>query len=251
LPSRLPRYGHVVTQPPSCEGVLALPSRLATYRDSVLASVRRVIAGALAGLAIVWRTPALRGATAVTVGLNLILSLGTATGLYRLRHDLNFSPTLIGFIFAGASAGAVLLALAAGSLRRRLGFAGALLVSVAVEAPVALGIGWATNSLVIGVCYALSSGASSLFSITTVSLRETITPAAFLGRVSAAAQTMGALVVPVGTFFGGALTQMIGASLTFTIMAGAFVALVLLALRGGLQRLDASKPAATPSEAFG
>lgn len=246
LPARLLPYGQVVTHPPSCEGVTALPARLTAYRDTLLAAIRRVTAAAFVGLLVVWRTPALRAATALTVGLNLILSLGTAAGLFRLRHDLNFSPTLIGFIFGGASAGAIILALAAGPLRRRLGVPGALLVAVAVEIPVALGIGWATNSVVIGVSYALSSGAGSLFSVTTISLRATITPAPFLGRVSAAAQTLGALVLPVGTFLGGVLTQMIGASLTYTIMAGALAALVLLALLGGLQRLDATKPAAVP-----
>jgi MFS family permease len=250
VPVRLPPYGPVVTHPPSCEGVVSLPTRLVGYRDTLLAALRRVIAGTFAGLLVVWRTPALRAATALTVGLNLILSLGTATGLFRLRHDLNFSPTLIGFILGGASAGAIVLALAAGPLRRRLGMPGALLLALAVEIPVALGIGWATSSAVLGVSYALSSGAGSLFSITTVSLRQTITPAPYLGRVSAAVQTIGALVLPIGTFLGGVLTQRIGASLTYTAMAGALAVLLLVAVLGGLRRLDATQPAVVPPEIF-
>jgi MFS family permease len=248
VPLRLPPYSPPVTHPPSCEGVgvISFPALLASYRASTLAAIRRVFAGAFAGLLIVWRTPSLRAATTLTVGLNLILSLGSAAGLFRLRHDLNFSPALIGLIFAGASAGAIVLSLAAGPLRHRLGVPGALLVALALEVPVALGIGWSTSSVALGVSYALASGAGSLFSITTVSLRGTITPAPFLGRVSAAVQTVGALALPVGTFLGGALTEMIGASLTYTIMAGALATLLLLALLAGLQRLDASAPAVIP-----
>ncbi len=249
VPARLPPYSHTVTHPPSCEGVVSLPATLASYRDSTLAAIRRVFAGAFAGLQTVWRTPSLRAATLLTVGLNLILSLGSAAGLFRLRHDLNYSPTLIGLIFASASAGAIVLSLLAGPLRHRLGVRGALLVAIALEVPVALGIGWSTSSVVLGVSYALGSGAGSLFSITTVSLRGTITPAPFLGRVSAAVQTIGALVLPVGMFLGGLLTQAIGATLTYTIMAGALAVLLLLALLGGLQRINASAPAAVPAGA--
>lgn len=230
---------------------LPLPDWLPIHRRSFGTALRRVTAATLAGLAVVWRTPALRGATALAIGLNVVLSLGTASGLFRLRHDLHFSPTIIGFMFAGASAGAIMLALAAGPLRRRLGFAGALLVAVAIQAPLALGIGWATNAWILAIAYALNSGASSLFAVTTVSLRETIIPEPLLGRVSAAVQMLGALAVPPGIFVGGLLTEHIGASLTYTIMAGALILLLLVALLAGLRRLDASAPAVTTTVSGG
>jgi hypothetical protein len=248
-PLRLPNLGHIIPRLPTYEDILCLPARLPGYGHSLAATIRQATRDTLAGLGIVWRTPSLRATTLLTVGLNLILSVGTATGLFRLRHDLHFSPTLIGFIFAGASAGAVLLSLLAGPLRRWLGVAGALLAAVAVEVPVALGIGWTTGSVVIGVCFALSSGAGALFGTTTISLRETITPEAYLARVSAAVQTLGALVVPIGAFVGGLLTDAIGASLTYSAMAGALLVLLLLALLAGLRRLNASAPAVVPEGA--
>lgn len=230
---------------------LPLPDWLPWPRRSLGAALRGVTAATLAGLVVVWRTPVLRVSTALAVGLNVMLSLGTVAGLFRLRHDLHFSPALIGLMFAGASAGAVLLALAAGPLRHRLGFAGALLAAVAIQAPLALAIGWATDAWAIGIAYALSSGASSLFSVTTVSLRETITPEALLGRVSAAVQMLGALAVPIGIFVGGLLTDRIGASLTYTVMASALVLLLVVSLLAGLRRLDASAPAVTGADTLG
>jgi hypothetical protein len=223
-----------------------LPAPRRRQPHSIFGALGDVLRATLTGVGIIWRTPVLRGATLLSIGLNLLLSLGSAAGLFRLKHDLSFSAMLIGFIFAGASAGAVALALAAGPLRRRLGFARALLLAVAIQAPLALGIGWVTNSVALGVCYAFSSGAGSLFSVTTISLRQTITPGALLGRVSAAVQTASALAITLGTFLGGLLTVALGASLTFTVMAGGLVLLVALAILGGVQRLDPRGPAAEP-----
>ncbi|GAC1450243.1 MAG: hypothetical protein PVSMB4_09010 [Ktedonobacterales bacterium] len=87
--------------------------------------------------------------------------------------------------------------------------------------------------------------------MTTVSLRETITPEALLGRVSAAVQMLGALAVPIGIFVGGLLTDRIGASLTYTVMAGALVLLLVVSLLAGLRRLDASAPAVTGADTLG
>jgi hypothetical protein len=59
-------------------------------------------------------------------------------------------------------------------------------------------------------------------------------------------QTASALAITLGTFLGGLLTVTVGASLTFTVMAGGLALLVALAILGGIQGLDPRGPAAEP-----
>lgn len=139
---------------------------------------------------------------------------------------------MIGAILAVGNAGALLGALATSRLQRRLGvgpamvgggtlFAGGYLLvpAATVTAPVAL----ATIGIFIATFGAM------VYSITQLTLRQSMAPARIQGRMNATMRTVSWGALPVGFFLGGILGQTLGVVPTIWIGAlGLLLALVPL-----------------------
>jgi hypothetical protein len=132
--------------------------------------------------------------------------------LYAVR-DLRLSPAGLGTTLAIANAGVLLGSLANGQVVRRLGVGPSLTWAAFGLGGTILLLPLATPGTampVLAVAMALAGLCASVFNINQISLRQSVTPAPMRGRMTATLRFVVWGVIPVGTFFGGALVGPLG-----------------------------------------
>ena len=131
--------------------------------------------------------------------------LQTAYIPYAIR-SLGFSTATVGMTLACYGGGMLVGALATSPLVARLPFGRAILVGpvagFAAAACMAATLVW-PSVVLAGMCFFLLGAGPMVWTITTTTLRQTITPNALLGRVSAVFLTVNAGARPVGAALGG------------------------------------------------
>jgi MFS family permease len=182
------------------------------------------------GLRVTFTHPVLRAFALAAASNNLAWQIVEVVLLIYATQVLRLDPLAIGALFSVGAIGAVLGALAAGSLGRRLGVgrtiaaamvlcgAGTLLVPLAAP-PSALG--WAT------LAFALFIGGfgNTISVVHVITVRQTITPDDLLGRMNASYRTLTYGAIPVGAMIGGVLGETIGLQATMAVGAvGVFLA---------------------------
>src|SRR5918999_231434 len=163
--------------------------------------------------------------------------------------EVGVSPALLGLIVASGGPGALLGALAAVPVARRLGvgptIVGAqVLTGIAcLAAPLAGGPIWIAAIVLAGGEFLLGL-ARTLFNITQLSLRQAITPDRLQGRVNATMRFMMWGVTPVGALAGGLLGSAIGLRQTLLLAAvGVLAAFAWVALSEVAHLRDQPAPA--------
>jgi MFS family permease len=147
----------------------------------------------------------------------------TAFVVYAIRV-LDFSPGLLGLIISTGAAGALVGSLLSRRLERRFGFGPACVGSMAVACVVPLlialpvGGGWATALALMSVFFVWGLGVA-VSNVLVVSIRQTITPDAMLGRMNASYRFFTYGAIPLGALLGGGLAGLIG--LRATLLVGA------------------------------
>ena len=125
------------------------------------------------------------------------------------KERLEASDTQVGLLYAAGSIGMIVLALAAGPLRRHLSFSKAVL-----SAPMLGGIlivllastRWYWTALVL---WASIWGLVVFFDINTNTLIQTVVPEHLLGRVRSAVSVLSWSAIPLGTLVGGVAIERI------------------------------------------
>ena len=152
----------------------------------------------LAGLRFLWATPVLRALT-LLLSVQTFVTLGvTDLLIFHLRHDLGQPPPVVGYVLTAASAGSLIAGLCVGRLRRRFGFAGCWIGSGVLAGVVVAALGYAQSAVLVGVLAAGFTGSITIGGTCSMSLRQEITPAPLLGRVTAAFWTSHYLLGPAG-----------------------------------------------------
>lgn len=187
--------------------LLAPLERLRATQHPVAPPSRLTMDEALAGLRWLWSTGVLRLMTLALAWTNLMSGIAVATLVLFAQEVLDLGPALYGALLTAGAAGGVLGGAAADRLLRRFGAGAVTLGCIAAKA----GAYWimALSGSVIGVGIALAMlGASTLpWSVASRSLRQRLTPAGLLGRVSAAHRSLNFGAIPVGMLFGGAIAS--------------------------------------------
>ncbi|MEU1805580.1 MFS transporter [Streptomyces sp. NPDC019937] len=160
----------------------------------------------LAGFVFLWRSPVLRWLTVLLTGVSL-LGLGmTDVFIYQIRERLGAGDRTVGVVMGVAGAGTVLAAVLIPVLRRTWGFGVCWLGSYTL-CGLALGMlsrsttVWATAVTVL--CYQFGM---ALAGISSMSLRQAVTPDHLLGRVTSAFWTLHNSLAPLGA---AALTALV------------------------------------------
>ncbi|MEU0842778.1 MFS transporter [Streptomyces sp. NPDC005962] len=152
----------------------------------------------LAGFVFLWRAPVLRWLTVLLTGVSL-LSLGmTDVFIYQIREGLDAGDRTVGVVMGVAGAGAVLAAVLIPVLRRTWGFGVCWLGSYTL-CGLALGM-LSRSTTVLGtavtvLCYQFGM---ALAGISSMSLRQAVTPDHLLGRVTSAFWTLHNSLAPLG-----------------------------------------------------
>ncbi|HLZ72569.1 MAG TPA: MFS transporter [Dehalococcoidia bacterium] len=188
------------------------------------------------GARTIWRQPLLRA----LAGVHMLLECGGriigAVILLYLSREAGFGAGAQGMIFAIGGLTALAGAAAAGRERWFGGLGRALTVAVLLRVAGIICVALTTSVSLLGVLLLVASQCISdpgyaFFEINAVSLRQTVTPAHLLGRVSATLRVLDFAAMLAGTALAGVLGQLIGLQGTLFVatgvVAGAALALML------------------------
>jgi MFS family permease len=119
------------------------------------------------------------------------------------KERLAATDSQVGILFAVGSFGAVVLALAAGPLRKRFAFSTVALGSLIVDGLLVVALAFTRSYWVAVPLWGLYSGVGILFNINTGSLRQAIVPGHMLGRIISIAAVLAWSAQPLGAMVGG------------------------------------------------
>ncbi len=202
------------------------------------------------GAALVWQHPLLRPVLLTAVAWNIAWFVLQAAYVPYAVHSLHLSAAQVGATLAAYGVGMVLGALAAAHVLRALSFGHAVVLGPVVSvlaaavmagtlwAPVAAGLALTTLS------FFLFGAGPIIWTITSTTLRQTVTPAAMLGRVTAIflAVNMGAR--PLGAALGGWLGANHGAQACLLLALLGFVLQAVFIAASAIRGLRALPAAA-------
>jgi MFS family permease len=191
-----------------------------------------LVAAVRSGFRFTFRNAYLRAIAGEAATYNLFeQTILTAFVVYAIRQ-LHFSAGLLGVVISTGAAGGLAGAFVSGRLERRFGFGrttvGSMVVGCVVPLLIAVPAGsrWATAGALMIVFFVWGAGIA-VSNVLVVSLRQTVTPDAMLGRMNASYRFFTFGAIPLGALLAGALAAMIG--LRGTLLAGALGLLLALA----------------------
>jgi len=207
-------------------------------------SNRNIFQSIKEGLSIILNEPLFKAITFSTAVLNFCGSAFGAVYILYLVNFLEMSPPFLGFILGLGSAGALIGSFITNKLLNSFGIGKTLLVScvlilvgsiITPIIPKTLGPSSIFTLLSLGQL--LSSTGSTVYFITQVSLRQSITPNHLLGRVNSSNRFISRGFMPVGAFVGGALGNWISVKLVLLLFGLGFFFSVLILLISPVAKL--------------
>jgi MFS family permease len=186
---------------------------------------------------------------ASTATSNLFWNAAFAVYFVYVGRELALEPAVIGVVLTLGNLGWLAGAVLVGRITRRLGVGATLATSAFLHAPSWALVALAPQSgpvpvLILG--HAITSFAAVVYNVTTVTLRQSVTPERLQGRTVGALRTVVWGVTPLGALLGGALASAFGLRATFWIAAaGSAVAAlpILLSSARSLRAMPEPEPA--------
>lgn len=172
----------------------------------------------LAGIYFLFRQPTLRAVSLLSLIFSPLLAPIVDLLIFRLKHDLSQSDGTVGLIFGLAALGGVLGGLLSSVLRRWLGFGMSWLGSLALVGLVAISAGLTANTWLMALLAAGFAFGQIVLYISSITLRQQLTPDYLLGRVTAASRTMDRLLGPIGVTVFTVLVARIGTPQVFLLV---------------------------------
>lgn len=184
------------------------------------------------GAGLVWGDALLRPILLTAAAWNISWFVLQVAYVPYAVHTLGLSADGVGLTLATYGAGLVSGALLAPRVIARLAFGHAILVgpamSVLAAAVMVATLFWPSGAIAAAAYFILGAG-PALWVITSTTLRQTVTPAAMLGRVSAIFLAVNAGARPVGAALGGVVGARWGeAACLWVALAGFIVQAVLI-----------------------
>jgi MFS family permease len=151
----------------------------------------------------VLRHPVLRNISIMMAMVNFVGTTAYAQLIYFAKLRLQASDFQASLLYSAGSLGVVILALAAGPLRKRLSFSTVALGALMLEGILTVVFSLMRMYWVAVVLWTLIGGLGILFNINTGSLRQAIVPNHMLGRVITIAGVLAWSAIPLGSLLGG------------------------------------------------
>lgn len=210
----------------SAVGVLFL--RLRTPHRPAHAPTR-VRAAFPTGVRFLWRHPVLRPLTILLSALTFIVYGLTDLIVYHLKHDLGRPDATVGYVLTAATAGTFAAALLVPVLRTRLGFGRSWIGAYVVAGAALSAAGLATSVPLVAALATVILFCTAVAGICSMSLRQEVTPAHLLGRVTSTFWTLHNSLGPLGA---AALTALAAGHGVAPVCAAAGVTMVVVAVCG-------------------
>jgi MFS family permease len=167
------------------------------------------------GLEAAFGNPYVRAIGAMAATYNLIETSILTLLIPFVIRELGFDPAALGLVLGTGAIGALVGAVLAGPLGRRLGVGPAIVVAMLVECCAFVPIGaldgpslW-TAGILAAALFANGFGLA-ISNVHSMSVRQTVTASGLLGRMNAGYRFLVTGTVPLGALVGGALGEAIG-----------------------------------------
>ena len=197
----------------------------------------------------VWQHRLLRPILLTAVAWNLSWFVLQAAYVPYAMRSLGLGASAVGLTLASYGAGMVMGALAAPRVLAAMPFGRVVVlgpaVSVAAMATMVATLVWPSGWLA-GAAFVLFGAGPILWTISSTTLRQTVTPQALLGRVSAIFLSVNMGARPLGAALGGVVGEVWGAPTCLWLALGGFGVQALLIFRSpvwGLRRLPQGETA--------
>ena len=175
------------------------------------------------GLRVVANDPRLRSLAGAAATANFLEFAIQAIFILYAVDVLLLSPELLGIILSVGATGAIVGALLAGWLSRRIGIGPSLILSlvlgVVVWGPLIYLATPSTSIVLLVVAWFFGELSFVSYSINSSSFRQAICPAHLQGRVSATLRFLSAGMVPLGSIAGGMLGGFLGLHVAIGLLA--------------------------------
>ncbi len=191
-------------------------------------SVRRDVGE---GFRFLWRHPALRPIGLTNGVTNLGNSAFFGVGVLFLIGPYGLPRGAYGLALALLAAGAVIGTVMSAWAVRRLGHRAVLLVGVTTNGATYALVGLLRSPVIAGISLVVLGAAGMLWNVTNRVLRQTLTPAAMLGRVSSVMRVLALSASPLGALSGGLAAERFGLSSVTAITTLCALASLVLVLR--------------------
>ncbi len=175
------------------------------------------------GLRVLWRDRTLRGLCVATTLCNIGMGALIATLVLHVTGWLDAGDAGYALAVAGYGAGSVLGGLLARRLAERTGRIRAVLLAGTVQTGVLVVLGTVRELWVAVVCLAVFGLCGMVWNVNQTTLVQERSPAAALGRISAAFRTLAVAGAPLGALLGGAAAAGWGLSTPALVAAALFV----------------------------
>lgn len=193
------------------------------------------------GAGFAWSQPLLRPILLTAVAWNIAWFVLQAAYVPYAVHTLGLSAAGVGMTLAIYGAGMIVGAMLAARLTERLTFGVIIalgpLVSVAAAGLMVATI-WAPSGFLAGVSFFLFGAGPIVWTVSTAALRQTVTPAALIGRVSALFITANMGARPIGAAIGGVIGVAYGPATCIVVAALGFLVQAAIIVWSAVPRLE-------------
>jgi MFS family permease len=183
--------------------------------------------GLAAGVRFIRRHPVLLPLTVLLTVLIFFTSSLNDVVIYHLLHDLRQPDGAIGLVLTAGVVGTMLASFAVARVRRRAGFGATWIGAYTLCGAIIAAIGLSRSAPLVAVLAAGVTLCTGMAGIASMSLRQEVTPAPVLGRVTAAFWTLQLVLAPLGDAALTLSARYAGVPLTLSV-AGAAVTLTAL-----------------------
>jgi MFS family permease len=192
-----------------------------------------------AGVRYLFGQPVLRWVAILFISVTMMTTGVVDLLIFEVKRELHQDDTTVGLVMGASAVGAVIGGVLAGRIRARLGFGACFLGSMVIQAASMVAIGLLPTLSSVAICGALWNAAMTVRGVSTMSLRQQITPDALLGRVTAAFWTLSAVLGPIGAAGATRLAESAG-PMPVTVWIG--IALLATAIAGLFTPTRAARP---------
>jgi len=207
----------------------ATKTTFSVVKDPGASGEAGVFAEISAGFRLTFANPILRALALRSATASFFYGFFATLYVIYAVQELRFTPVVLGVVVTLGGIGAFMGAIFAERIARRFSV-GRTMIGAAVTSgvlsfliPLAPGPGWKAVAC-LGAAQLIGDIAYPVYGIHEATLRQSITPPALLGRVTAFAQLLFKGCWPVGALVGGTLATWFGMRMTFVVCAAGVLA---------------------------